>query len=89
MQSLIAGDRNMKPDVRTELQIFKEQYPLAIFDCNKIAYHVDYFIPDLTGYRRYSPAECIIDNKRRNCEGKCDYFKENNLIKRFINWIYG
>jgi len=58
-----------------------------MFNCTHIAYYVDYFISDITGFRRHSPVECTIDDRRRNCEGECKYFMERSLIKRFKNWI--
>ena len=76
-------EKIMIPDTETQANKFKREYPNAEWNCSKIAYNVDYNVPDLTGIYRHTPIECTIDNQRRNCEGKCGYYKKS-LLRLFF-----
>ena len=73
----------MTHDTETMRDKYKKQYPNAEWTCRRLTYNVDYLCPDMTGIYRHTPIECIIDNQRRNCEGKCSYYKRS-LIELFF-----
>jgi hypothetical protein len=65
----------------------RTKYPLAEFSCRHLAYNKDYFVQDLTGVKRKTLVECTADNLKRNCEGKCPFFKRKSLLSRFLDLI--